>query len=137
MNVYAPYLSLEAARAIVDTLGKAWEGSDQQKAANREGWNIFDLMPTKAAGAKFDPTDAAICRYDDPQIWDGCERTQAWADDGVVVSYCQAKVAANDDPTGMYATALQIEHALNSIRFHTWGADWVDSRMGPDTVAAC
>ncbi|HIV77265.1 MAG TPA: hypothetical protein H9899_07055 [Candidatus Sphingomonas excrementigallinarum] len=124
MNVKAPYLPLAEACEIVGTLGGAWEGSEQQKVAHDEGWNIFNLVP---GGEQL---DAGIERYDEP-LEHGCPYPLDFDGDEAVIAHCQAKIEANADPIGTYATALKIEHALNSIRFHVWGESYVDSRTGP------
>ena len=129
MNVKAPYLSLDEARNVIATEGACWEGSDHQALANREGWNIFNLHLPNRPG---EPTEAGIERYDSPEDYEGCAITTPWSSDEAVIENLQQRIIAARDHTGTYAMALRIEHALNSLRYHLWGEDYVDSRCGPD-----
>lgn len=126
----APYLSLTDAIDVVNTLGIAWEGSDHQKIAHNEGWGIFNLpsTPNNPEDADHLPLDAGIERYDSPEEWNSANPI-AFTWDGAVVSYCLAQALEGSQA---HATALKIEHALNSMRYHVWGEPLVDSRLGPD-----
>lgn len=106
-----PYLSLVAAKATLDA---ATDTFDYTSAAF-EGWSIFNLPPRPARRIE-DYLTTGIERIDELEMF---------ADDRAVVEMC--------GQTGMphHIHALLIDHAANSIRFHLWGPEWVDSRCGP------
>lgn len=124
-NVRSDFLTLEDARELIATVGATWEGSAFQTIAHREGWDIFNLVPDG------DNTDAGIERFDDPREHPGCTNPLPFVNDEAAVQHCQARAHLGSDA---HDTALNIEHALNSIRFHLWGAEWIDSRIGPETA---
>lgn len=125
MNVKAPHLALDEAREAIRTLGAAWVTNENDKLANAEGWNIFNL-PDRLDR---DPTDAGIEAYDPPLEGEGSSDPIDFPNgDDDVIAHCRKRAAEGSIP---HATALRIEHALNSIRFHLWGEEWVDSRIGP------
>jgi len=131
MNVYAPYLPLDEARAIVrDAIG-TWNDSSHERLSIAEGWALSNLFLNDLRQLDH-LTDAGIVRLDEPGEYEGCLRTEPFEGDEAVVELLQTRVAAGEDPTGTYALALHVEHALNSMRFHLWGEEFVDSRCGPD-----
>lgn len=115
------YLTLNEARTFLTTAAERWLPHDNE--ANNEGWSIFNLMD------EGDSLDAGIEHYNDPGMFD-CDNPIDFNGDEAVVEHCRRK-AAEGSPC--HTLALEIEHALNSLRFHLWGPDWVDSRMGPQT----
>ncbi len=130
-TVYAPYLALDEARSLATGAIAAWDGSDHEKLSIREGWAISNLFLNDLRTIDH-LTDAGIVRLDEPWEHEGCLRTEPFDGDETVVELLQTRVAAGEDPTGAYALALSIEHALNSMRFHLWGERFVDSRSGPN-----
>lgn len=130
MNVYGPYLPLDEARALVLAEIDTWNDSDHEKLSIREGWSVSNLFLNASRDIDY-LTDAGIARLDQPWDHEGCLRKEPFDGDDVVVELLQERVAAGEDPSGTYALALRIEHALNSMRFHLWGESWVDSRCGP------
>jgi len=130
-NVYAPYLALDEARSAARNAIAAWDGSEHEKLSIREGWAVSNLFLNDRRDIDY-LTDAGIVRLDEPWEHEGCLRTEPFDGDETVVELLQARVAADEDPTGTCALALRIEHALNSMRFHLWGESFVDSRCGPD-----
>jgi len=132
MNVYAPYLMLDEARAIVEDAVISWDRSEHEVLATSEGWGISNLLLDDRR--QIDTlTDAGIERFDEPWEHPDCLREEPFEGDEAVVEMLRARVEKNEDVTGAYAKALGIEHALNSLRFHLWGEKWVDSRSGPDS----
>lgn len=72
-----------------------------------EGWAIFNLGDDLGTGIEKDD-EAAVFETD---------------------TAAEQFILGQD--TDYHRRALEIQHAANSVRFHTWGPEWVDSRIGP------
>jgi hypothetical protein len=119
----APYLTLDEAKSILDRAVGSWNCLP----AHKQGWSIFNLpMVPHADVASY--IDVGIERFDDPTEFPAYEGKHHWGSDQAVDTALQGWAAEGDT----YALeTLHIHHAADSIRFHLWGPDWVDSRCGP------
>lgn len=97
------YLTIDEAGDILAAAVDDWDNTQAQA----EGWAIFNLGDDLGTG---------IERLDEEAIF---------ADDDEAETYIRAQ------DTDYHRRALEIEHAANSMRFHLWGPEWVDSRCGP------
>lgn len=107
-------MTLADARAYLTVARTIW--SQYSERASHEGWNVFNLRENGDVDAL---TDAGIERIDEAGIF---------ADDDDAVDHVRSQMA----DSVMYHHAFCINKACNSLRYHLWGADWVDSRCGPE-----
>ncbi|BBD98071.1 hypothetical protein SAMIE_1015720 [Sphingobium amiense] len=110
-------MTLADARAYLTVARTIWPQYSER--ATREGWDVFNLRESGDVDAL---TDAGIERIDETEIF---------TDDDDAVDHVRSQMAVSV----MHHHAFCINKACNSLRYHLWGADWVDSRCGPDRSA--
>ena len=92
------------------------------EASIDEGWAIFNFN----ADSEYpeDYLETGVEKFDEEAIF---------ASDDAALDHIAARAAAGSAP---HLATIVIEGACNAIRAAIWGEQWIDSRMGPNIIAA-
>jgi hypothetical protein len=120
------YMPLDEAKALLD---RSCGTEAYAPQTHGEPWCVANL-PLSAASGAVSYTDVGVERIDMPE--DVGIEGPGFASDDEAVEHLRTRAAAGSD---LHAQALRIDHAANSIRFHLWGRDMVNSRIGPSIAA--
>ena len=118
------HLSIEEAKSLIDSAAGSREFTPTE---HQEAWMLANL-PYEAKNDPAEYLDIGIEKIDYPEEFEDLSEAIPFACDEEAWHHVQAKA---DQGSEMHRRAIRIHQAANSLRFHIWGEEWIDSRIGP------